>query len=309
LKRVSPWRKSPADTGTGPPEFVAVGHVTHDLVDGRIRHGGAALYSALTAARLGKRAALFTSCGEDFTGTEILDGIATRVMRAGRTSTFRNIYSEEGRVQAVYSMADSLEVRDFPEGWKASEIVYLCPVLHEVSLEMGAVVPDALLGVAPQGWMRTWDSEGRIRARRWEGFGNFLRSARFLIASEKDIEGNEDLVDLFRTLTPLVVITRADRGSVVFLPGKTIQVGAYPAEEADPTGAGDCFGAAFLIRYRETGDVLEAARFASCVGSFVVEGEGVERIPVREDVIRRMEKYTIPCREEPDRRDRDVWNA
>jgi sugar/nucleoside kinase (ribokinase family) len=309
LKPVPPCQENPVDAGSGPPEFVAVGHVTHDLVDGRIRPGGAALYSALTAARLGKRAALFTSCGEDFTGTEAILGMATQVMRASRTSTFRNIYSEEGRVQAVYSMADSLEARDFPDGWKQSEIVYLCPVLHEVSLEMGAVVSDALLGVAPQGWMRTWDSEGRIRAQRWEGFGNLLRAAQLLIASEKDVEGNEDLVDLFRTLTPVVVITRAERGSVMFLPGRTIEVGAYPAEEADPTGAGDCFGAAFLIRYRETGDVLEAARFASCVGSFVVEGEGIERIPFREEVLRRMEKYSIPCREEPDRRHRGVRNA
>jgi sugar/nucleoside kinase (ribokinase family) len=306
LKEVPPSQDNPVDASTGPPEFVAVGHVTHDLVDGRVRPGGAALYSVLTAARLGKRAALFTSCGEDFTGSEAVRGISTRVIRAGRTSTFRNLYAEGGRVQAVYGMAGSLEVRDFPEGWKRSEIVYLCPVLHEVSMEMGGVAPDALLGVAPQGWMRTWDSEGRIRARRWKGYGNLPRAPRLLIASEKDIEGNEDLVDLFRTLTPIVVITRAERGAVMFLPGKTVEVGAYPAEEADPTGAGDCFGAAFLIRYRETGDVLEAARFASCVGSFVVEGEGIERIPVREDVFRRMEKYSLACRE-AGRGNRGVW--
>jgi sugar/nucleoside kinase (ribokinase family) len=294
------------DIGTGPPEFVAVGHVTHDLVHGRIRPGGAALYSALTAARLGKRAALFTSCAEDFAGAEVFQGLSAQVVRSERTSTFRNVYSEKGRVQAVYGMADSLEVPDFPDGWREAEIVYLCPVLHEVSLEMGVAAPGALLGVAPQGWMRAWDAEGTICARRWEGFRDILPAAGFLIVSEKDIEGNEDLVDVFRTLTPLVVITRAERGARMFLPGKTIEVGAYPAEEADPTGAGDCFGAAFLIRYRETGDLLEAARFASCVGSFVVEGEGIERIPVREDVFRRMKKYRISCREEPDRRVRSV---
>ena len=69
-----------------------------------------------------------------------------------------------------------------------------------------------------------------------------------------------------------------------------------PLEEIkDPTGAGDCFGAAFLVRYAETGDIEEAGRFASCVGSFVVEKEGIEGIPVRETVEERMRKEEIFC--------------
>jgi len=287
------------EPGNQPPEFVAVGHVTHDLVNGKIRLGGAALYSSITASRLGKRAALFTSYGQDFAGAKVLNGVPSRVVPADRTSTFRNLYTEAGRVQLVFGQADPLAVGAFPPEWKTSEIVYLCPVLHEVSMQMAGAVPDALLGAAPQGWMRTWDEEGRIRARRWEGFHPLLRSVRFLIASEKDIEGNEDLVDEFRSLTPIVVITRAEQGAVIYLPDRTIEMGAYSAREVDPTGAGDCFGAAFLIRLRETGDVLESARFASCVGSFVVEGEGIHGIPAREDVLRRMKQQHISCREEP----------
>jgi len=281
------------------PEFVAVGHVTHDLVDGEVRPGGAALYASVTARRLGKRVGLVTSYGKDFRGEEALDGIPRRVVPAARTSTFRNLYGRAGRVQAVYGMAGCLGPDAFPWGWRACGIVYLCPVLHEVSPRMGDAAPGALLGVAPQGWMRAWDDEGRIRPRRWEGFQEVLRTARLLIASEKDIEGHEDLVDAFRATTPIVVITRADRGAVIHLPEKTLLVGAYPAREVDPTGAGDCFGAAFLIRLQETGDVLEAARFASCVGSFVVEGEGIQGIPNREQVLERMRRRSIPCREAP----------
>jgi sugar/nucleoside kinase (ribokinase family) len=293
------------EPGTEPPEFVAVGHVTHDLVNGKTRLGGAALYSAVTAFRLGKRTALFTSYGEDYQGREAIREIPSQVVPAARTSTFRNIYTEEGRVQAVYSTADPLAVRDFPESWRGSGIVYLCPVLHEVPLEMGSEAGGGLLGVAPQGWMRAWDKEGRIRARRWEGFEPLLRSARCFIASEKDIEGYEDLVGVFRQLTPIVIITRAEQGADIYLPDRTLHVGAYPAEERDPTGAGDCFGAAFLIRYGETGDVEASACFASCVGSFVVEGEGIQCIPVREDVLRRMERHTVPCREETAERVQD----
>ena len=49
----------------------------------------------------------------------------------------------------------------------------------------------------------------------------------------------------------------------------------------DPTGAGDVFAAAYLVRYRETSDALESARFASCAASFCVEAQGTEGIPTR----------------------------
>jgi len=285
-------------TGIEPPEFLAVGHVTHDRVNGKIRLGGAALYSALTAARLGKRAALFTSFGEDYQGGEVLGQVSSKVVSSTRTSTFRNVYTPEGRVQAVYGMADRLQARDLPPEWMRAGIVYLCPVLHEVPVEMGCEVGGGMLGVAPQGWMRSWDEQGRIRSRRWEGFEPLLASARCLIASEKDIEGFEDLVGVFRSLTPIVIITRAEKGADIYLPDRTLRVGAYPAEERDPTGAGDRFGAAFLVRLQECGDVRESARFAACVGSHVVEGEGILGIPDRESVLRRMERFTVPCREE-----------
>jgi len=290
------------ESGNDLPEFVAVGHVTHDLVNGKVRLGGAALYASVTAQRLGKRVGLVTSYGPDFQGLDALDGIPAAVVPAATTSTFRNLYGPAGRVQVIYGMADALAPDTFPPAWQACGALYLCPVLHEVPMELGDVAPGALLGVAPQGWMRTWDAEGRIRPRRWEGFQAVLRTAQFLIASEKDIEGHEDLVACFREVTPIVVITRADQGAVIHLPEKRVEMGAYPAEEVDPTGAGDCFGAAFLVRMQETGDVLEAARFASCVGSFVVEGEGIQGIPTREEVLGRMQRQSIVCREVAEKR-------
>ena len=278
-------------------EFLSVGHVTHDLVNGSIRLGGAALYSARTAARLGKRTAMLTSYGKDYVGREVLNGISTEIVSAPRTSTFRNVYETGGRVQFLYSEAGPLKIHNLPAAWRKTEIIYLCPVLHEVAMETSWGDPESIVGIAPQGWLRKWNREGRIEARRWEGFGALLRRASLLILSEKDIEGNESLLDDFRRDTKLLIVTRAERGAVVYTPEKTIEVGVYSAKEQDPTGAGDCFGAAFLIRYRETGDLVEAIRFASCVGSFVVEKDGIEGIPTRGEVLQRMETHSLSLKE------------
>src|SRR4030095_2249645 len=48
------------------PEFVAIGHVTLDRFGEVTRPGGAALYAAVTAHRLGLSAAILTSHGDDF---------------------------------------------------------------------------------------------------------------------------------------------------------------------------------------------------------------------------------------------------
>jgi len=279
------------------PEFLSVGQVTHDLVNGTIRLGGAALYSAQTAARLGKRTAVLTSYGKDYVGDEVFNGIAREVVPASDTSTFRNLYEKEGRVQFLYNQAGLLETRNLPPAWRMTEVIYLCPVLHEVSMETGWGDEGSMIGVAPQGWLRKWDADGRIEARKWTGFERLLQRANLLIVSEKDIEGIEELLHDFRSCTSMVIVTHAEKGAVVYTRGRTIAVGAYPAKERDPTGAGDCFGAAFLIRYRETGDLMEAARFASCVGSFVVEQDGIKGIPTREQVFQRMDTHTLSIKE------------
>ena len=279
------------------PEFLSVGHVTHDQVEsGETRLGGAALYSSLTAHRLGKRAAVFTSYGEDFLGGEALEGIDTKVVPVSRTSNFRNTYHAEGRVQYVYAEAASLSAGDLPSAWRTAPIVYLCPVLHEVPMDIGESFPDSLIGVAPQGWTRRWDESGRVRGRRWQGFETLLGRSKMVIVSEEDIAGQQGLVEGFREHGPIVIVTRAEQGAMIFEGKRTLVVGAYPAEERDPTGAGDCFGAAFLIRYAETGDIEEAGRFASCVGACVVEEGGIAGIPTREAVEERMQKETVACR-------------
>ncbi len=278
------------------PEFLAVGHVTHDHVEaGKIRLGGAALYSSLTAQRLGKQAAILTSYGKDFVGREVIEGIAAKVVRAPRTSSFRHIYDAGSRVQFVYGEAASLHSGDLPVNWTRARIAYLCPVLHEFQVDMGESFTDSLIGVAPQGWMRTWDAEGRVRGHRWEGFEALLDRSQMVIVSEEDIAGERGLVEVFQKHAPIVILTRAGQGAMVFAGKRTLTLGAYPARERDPTGAGDCFGAAFLVRYAETGDIEEAGRFASCVGACVVEKEGIAGIPTREFVEDRMGREQVAC--------------
>ena len=56
----------------------------------------------------------------------------------------------------------------------------------------------------------------------------------------------------------------------------------------DPTGAGDIFATAFLIRYSETNDIHQAAKFANAAASFCIEKKGITGIANREKILQRV---------------------
>jgi sugar/nucleoside kinase (ribokinase family) len=203
--------------------------------------------------------------------------------------TFENRYTPQGRVQILHTSSGTISIDDIPPAWRAAPIVHLGPIAAETPEDLVAAFPGALLGVTPQGWMRVWgELPGPISYRPWRPAPALLRQIDALILSIEDVRGDESLVIEYAHHCPLVALTRGSQGATLFIAGEPIQVEAFPAEERDPTGAGDVFAAALLIRLHETGDPVAAARFAACVAAGSVEGRGVTAVPTRADAERRL---------------------
>jgi sugar/nucleoside kinase (ribokinase family) len=150
--------------------------------------------------------------------------------------------------------------------------------------------PKALLGLTPQGFMRTWDAEGHVRPTAWANPEPFLARADVVVLSREDVGGSARVVADLAARARLLVVTDGWHGATVYVGGKAHQVPPRPAVEVDPTGAGDVFATAFLIHLADTGDPFVAARFASVVASMSVEALGIASIPGRapvEDWLRR----------------------
>jgi sugar/nucleoside kinase (ribokinase family) len=90
---------------------------------------------------------------------------------------------------------------------------------------------------------------------------------------------------------PIVVMTRSYRGASISADGAWSEIDAFPQDEVDPTGAGDTFATAFLIRLHETGDLVEATRFGVAAASVSVGGVGAAAMPERAEIERRMREH------------------
>jgi sugar/nucleoside kinase (ribokinase family) len=86
------------------------------------------------------------------------------------------------------------------------------------------------------------------------------------------ITGKADPVESVRHLfdtTPLeiAVVKRGSEGCTIYSQGRVIDIPAYHVDEVDPTGAGDCFDAAFLCGLLENRPPEMCGRMAAAAGA------------------------------------------
>jgi sugar/nucleoside kinase (ribokinase family) len=272
------------------PEYLVIGTITKDLVDGGYTVGGTVTYAAVTARNLGRRVAIVTSADAGLVLPELLDGVQVARVPARATTTFRNVYTNGTREQYVSALAEPIRSDHVPAEWRRAPLVHLGPLVREIDESLVHEFPGSRVIATPQGWFRSWDETGYITLGEWPGAERLLPYLTALVLSEEDVCGDPSCIERYAAMTRTLVVTRGARGATVYHEGEVRHFPTRPAHEVDPTGAGDVFAAAFLIRLHETAgspsgeDPWEAARFANVVGSFSVEGQGTFAIPRREQV-------------------------
>jgi len=273
-------------------EYLVIGNITKDLQpDGTWRLGGTGAYSALAAHRLGYRAALVTRADASVPLEDWLPGVQVHRLPCEVSTTFENIYHGNTRTQWLRAWAPPITFDDVPAAWRTAPIVHLGPIAQECNPLLAAHFPNALVGATPQGWLRTWDETGRVSFRPLANTAEALAHIDVLVFSTEDVAGNRDALHALVSAVPVAVITCADEGCFVIAEGNTWHV---HARVVDPTGAGDVFATAFLLRYAEQWDVLDAACFANVAASFAVEGVGAEAVPDRAHIHAWLAQQRLP---------------
>lgn len=267
-------------------DFLTIGNITKDLIPGGYTVGGTVTYASVAALRLGRRPGVLTRIGPDLALPEVYRDIELLALPSAHTLTFENVYTPDGRVQTIHALADAIGPADVPEALvqAAPPIVLLGPLAGELDPRVAEMFPASLCGVVPQGWMRRWDEQGRVSHTPIACDADVLRHADVLVVSTEDVNHDVSLARCYADVAPTVVLTRSLHGADVYQGGHVTHVRPRPANQIDPTGAGDVFTAAFLIYFQETGDPIRAARFANVAASFAVEGLSYSSVPTRAQV-------------------------
>jgi sugar/nucleoside kinase (ribokinase family) len=266
-----------------PVDYLVIGHLTEDVTSTGRRLGGTAAFAALTARAFGLRTGIITSVGES-TSLQALQGIPVLRVPAEHSTVFENIRAPSGRRQVVRQQASKITLESLPEAWRKVPIVHLGPVAQELEPESAAAFPSSMLGITPQGWMRTWDKDGNVTTCNWESAAAVLPKAAAVVISREDVHGDEDAIHAMAHQTRILVVTEGAAGCVLYWNGDSRRFRAPSVVEVDDVGAGDVFAAALFIRMYMTRDPWEAARFATLLAARSVTRAGFDGIPTSRDI-------------------------
>ncbi|HEY7415386.1 MAG TPA: PfkB family carbohydrate kinase [Ktedonobacteraceae bacterium] len=287
------------------PDFVVLGHITRDIQpDGSFSLGGTATFAALTAQRLGTDSGIVTRADAQLLRSlsELLPDITIHARSSDATTTFANTYTSQGfRIQHLHAHAEALRPDDVPNDWLAAPIILFGPLAQEIDASFTSLFPHRqgrIVAATPQGWLRRWDSDGRVWPTPWQAAPQILPNLDALILSRDDLlpfaDGDrqeaDNILAQWSKYVPLLVATDGRHGASLFRSGSVTHFPAYPVSEIDPTGAGDVFAAAFLVHLSQHQQPEEAVNFANCVASFSIEQPGTKGIPTLKIVKTRLKK-------------------
>lgn len=294
------------------PDYLLIGHITADLMEsGEVVLGGTALYSALTAARLGARVAVLTRgvFGQNVAGMEVpgLDQYAGNlqiiVQDADVPTTFVNTYLGTRRQQHIKHWAGPIDLRGIPPHWRNAKIVHLGPIADEIDQRSITGLTTGFLGVTPQGWMRDWPRErgGLVQHTQLRLPVDLVNRIDCAIVSDEEIFQARDVIERVGERR-MSVVTRGPEGATIYhsmrpedaeglRPGTkrfhSLEIPGVNVKVKSLTGAGDVFAAAFFMKASErTSSALDAGRFANAVAGLSLREIGADSVPSRKEIDR-----------------------
>jgi len=264
-------------------EYLVIGHITRDITPSGFRLGGTATFSSLTARAMGLSVGIITSCDSQ-TELENYEQIQVINLPCEQNTTFKNINSDQGRIQYLYNNALPLDPSLVPPVWKKTPIVHLGPVANEVDPSFIDYFPDSLIFITPQGWLRIAATDGMIHPKPWSLPNEILSKVTATVISNEDVQGDEDLISEMALFSKILVVTENKLGARLYWNGDVRHFKAPQEACIDDIGAGDIFAAVFFSRLAETKDPWESARFAVKLAASSVTRRYLDSIPTREEV-------------------------
>lgn len=243
--------------------------------------------------RLGTPAAIISRVGDDDFGRLNLarlaaDGVdvsGIEVAKGEATGSAFVRYRPDGSRAFVYNIAYSAtgNLTLTPE---AEALMDRCDHLHIMGSALSApglaaVAREAIARVTARGGTLSFDPNLRLEILDSPGLREALEEV--LVHSDVFLPSGDEIFlfteageegaavqELLARGVGEIVVKRGDQGATHFSPHGRIDVAAIATKEVDPTGAGDCFGGAFVSFWLDGASPRTALRYANAAGAHAV---------------------------------------
>lgn len=280
---------------------------------------GAPAIAASAAARLGASVAFIGTVGADAFGDCIAQRLAAdgidcsglRRLEGHLTGIAFVAYRSDGSRQFIFhlphSAAARVEVAQISPGiLEGARFVHIMGSSLSVSDTMREACYWLAREVHTRGGMVSLDPNLRPELMPVERIREvcqpILDIASIVFPSGEELatlSGERDSVAgaqaLLRGNVRIVALKKGERGSTLFTREGALDIPPYRVTEVDPTGAGDCFDAAFLVGLAEGWPLERVGRFANAVGALATTRLGpMEGTFRREEVLAFMAEQGRP---------------
>lgn len=248
--------------------------------------GGNAVNTAVSFARLGVKADLYSVHGDDWIGKLVDQQLATEgvdpryvVIEKGPTSYATALVFQGERTLVVYHVPREYQLPDFePVDWVyltamgkafsgAYEKVVRFVLQHKIKLSFNPGTHQIKAGV---------QALKPVMAVTECLFVN-LEEARLLTELSIKATIREISEQLFDLGPKLVIVTDGPNGAYVFNGNQLLFCDIFPAKVVERTGCGDAFSAAFTAALLQGEDIGEAMRWGMANSAAVLEKIGPEQ--------------------------------
>ena len=266
--------------------------------------GGDSQNVAIAAARQGASAGYLTSVGQDWMGDAFLELWKSEGVDASRHPTAPTgvsfvTHSAAGH-KFDYLRKNSAASLMTPETLAADYIAgakffHLSAIGQAISESARQTCDAAISAARTAGVKISYDTN--LRLRLWD-----LALARQVIDAtiarcdlalpslddSQQLTGLQEpdaIADYYLKLgAPLVALKMGAVGALIATAQGRIRLPAHRVEALDATGAGDIYATAFFIRFSQTQDPWEAARFATRIGAISVTRPALQGVPTVDEV-------------------------
>lgn len=260
--------------------------------------GGTVWYAALFLAGLGRRVAV-VGIGDDKLKRRLARrGVDVRHFSdAGPVTVFENTYSAGVRKQRAWAGGD-IDRADVPQAAFDAPGLLVGPVLQEVDPAIMHTARSGCLMLDAQGFLRQLSTAGDVILRMTPDAETALRHCDILKVDAREaavITATGDIESagrhLYRMGPRTVIITQGRDGAFFYDGTRFMQIRAPEVDVVDPTGAGDVFSAAFLVRYIASGNLAAAGRFAVTAAALSTRGFGASALPSETEISSLMKRH------------------